>query len=334
MQRAQGFAEQGTQVVWTAGHASTTYVQESAPFALITVHLTGTTTLATLFADNNTPPTRLGNPFTADNNGYWYFYAADGRYDVTIQAENWTWTIGDLRLIENGPQGDTGLQGPQGAIGPQGPVGPMGPVGPPGPEINLKGSVATVADLPTTGNQPGDAYIVRATGETWVWDGTAWHNAGNLTGPQGPQGPQGVPGPQGPAGPIGPQGPGGSGGAGSVILVNAETQLNLTTVWQPIPSASIQVPRAGRYLVTGNIFAFFTTECVVTGDCAVNGVRSGFVGETTNPYNAQLYSSFTHSWVFQLNANDTVALWAVGSGNGQALTLQYTQIWALWVADS
>lgn len=98
MQRAQGFAQQGSQNVWTAGHASATLVQETAPFAMILVYVTGTTTLATIFGDNNTPPTPLANPFTANDNGYWYFYAADGRYDVMIEAENWTWTIGDLLL--------------------------------------------------------------------------------------------------------------------------------------------------------------------------------------------------------------------------------------------
>jgi hypothetical protein len=98
MQRAQGFAEQGARVVWTAGIHSVTLVQESAPFATITVYLNGTTTLATLFSDNQTPPTPMANPFTANENGYWFFYAPDGCYDVMIRAEEWVWTIGDLCL--------------------------------------------------------------------------------------------------------------------------------------------------------------------------------------------------------------------------------------------
>lgn len=98
MQRAQGFAEQGARVVWTAGQSSQTLVQESAPFAMIQVYVSGTTTLATLYADNNTPPTPLANPFTANEHGYWWFYAADGRYDVMIEAPDWTWTKGDITL--------------------------------------------------------------------------------------------------------------------------------------------------------------------------------------------------------------------------------------------
>lgn len=98
MERAQGFAQQGARIVWTAGHASATLVQETAPFATITVFLVGTTTLATLYSDNQIPPTPMGNPFTANADGYWFFYAIDGHYDVMITAEQWQWTIGDLLL--------------------------------------------------------------------------------------------------------------------------------------------------------------------------------------------------------------------------------------------
>jgi hypothetical protein len=36
-------------------------------------------------------------------------------------------------------------------------------------DINLKGHVPTVADLPQTGNETGDAYIVDADGRLYVW---------------------------------------------------------------------------------------------------------------------------------------------------------------------
>lgn len=54
--------------------------------------------------------------------------------------------------------------------GVEGPTGPTGPTGPQGQGINIKGAVPTVQDLPATGNQPGDAYIVTATGELYVWE--------------------------------------------------------------------------------------------------------------------------------------------------------------------
>lgn len=102
MERAQGFAEQGNRHVWTAGHPSSNVFQESAPFATIFVFFTGTGTLAPIYSDNQLPPTPLANPFTANANGYWFFYAEDGRYDVLIEGPFWTWTIGDVLLQDPG----------------------------------------------------------------------------------------------------------------------------------------------------------------------------------------------------------------------------------------
>ena len=42
----------------------------------------------------------------------------------------------------------------------------------------LKGSVATVSALPTTGNEVGDVYNVEADGSNHAWTGTAWDNLG------------------------------------------------------------------------------------------------------------------------------------------------------------
>jgi hypothetical protein len=107
MQRAQGFAEQGGKTVFTAGIASTTLVQTSAPFAAITVFFTGTTRLAFLYSDNALFPTPLTNPFTADANGHWFFYAPNGRYDVMISSPllGQPWTIGDILLNDGGGGG-------------------------------------------------------------------------------------------------------------------------------------------------------------------------------------------------------------------------------------
>lgn len=123
-----------------------------------------------------------------------------------------------------GPQGVAGVQGEQGVpggVGPEGPAGPAGPAGPTGPQgpagtgINLKGSVPTYADLPSSGQQQGDAYVVQDESDTlYVWDAEApgWVNAGEIQGPAGPTGPAG---PEGPTGPQGIQGePGATGPAG------------------------------------------------------------------------------------------------------------------------
>jgi hypothetical protein len=88
--------------------------------------------------------------------------------------------------------------------------------------LNLLGTVANQAALPSSGNTIGDVWQAEDTGEFFVWDGTEWDGLGDLAGPQGPQGPAGPQGPQGPAGPAGttgatgpagPQGPQGPAGA-------------------------------------------------------------------------------------------------------------------------
>src|SRR5215469_11493872 len=109
-----------------------------------------------------------------------------------------------------GPQGLTGATGPQGSTGP---AGPQGPQGVPGQSVTIKGSVATAANLPTTGNQVGDGWITTDTGHLHVWTGTAWNDVGNVTGPAGPTGPQGIQGVPGPTGATGATGATGTPGA-------------------------------------------------------------------------------------------------------------------------
>lgn len=111
-----------------------------------------------------------------------------------------------------GPQGPQGEQGPAGPQGDQGPAGPQGPAGQDGTGISLQGTVATVGDLPVSGNDDGDLYIVSADGNAYAWDGTMWNNVGAIQGPAGPQGPQGDAGPAGPQGDQGPAGPKGDQG--------------------------------------------------------------------------------------------------------------------------
>ena len=82
--KVSGYVEQGGQTVTTSGLTSTTKIQRSYPGAAVTVYQTGTTTLATIYAD--TLGTLKANPFTADNDGYWFFYAGSGTYDVKFSG--------------------------------------------------------------------------------------------------------------------------------------------------------------------------------------------------------------------------------------------------------
>jgi hypothetical protein len=115
-----------------------------------------------------------------------------------------------------GPPGNEGVDGPQGEQGVEGPQGIAGPQGPAGSGVTMKGSVATSGNLPSSGNNQGDAYIVQSDDSLWVWDGTQWVSGGSIQGPQGQQGiqgPQGLQGIQGVKGDTGNTGATGSAGA-------------------------------------------------------------------------------------------------------------------------
>ena len=83
---ARGWCEYGNQTVSTGGLTSTTTVQKSFPSCTVTVYLAGTSTPATIYSDNAGSPTPLGNPFTAQSNGSWQFFAAQGLYDVVLSG--------------------------------------------------------------------------------------------------------------------------------------------------------------------------------------------------------------------------------------------------------
>ena len=83
-------------------------------------------------------------------------------------------------------------KGPTGATGPTGPTGSTGLTGPTGANgrsINIKGTKANVAALPSTGNVSGDSWIVLTDLHLYVWDGTIWLDAGQFQGPTGATGP-------------------------------------------------------------------------------------------------------------------------------------------------
>src|SRR3954466_129623 len=83
----QNFCQTGGQPVKSQGLTSSTHVQRSYPSCTVTVFLTGTTNKATIFLDNFSTP--RGNPFTANTDGSFLFYASTSFcYDVTISGGN------------------------------------------------------------------------------------------------------------------------------------------------------------------------------------------------------------------------------------------------------
>jgi hypothetical protein len=96
--RAWGFCEVGGQQAVVSGLPAAPNVQASYPQCTVAVYLTGTLTLATIYSDTSNTP--LANPFTANTNGYFFFYALNGRYDITLSGAGFPspFTIGDYDL--------------------------------------------------------------------------------------------------------------------------------------------------------------------------------------------------------------------------------------------
>jgi len=190
---------------------------------------------------------------------------------------------------QQGVQGDPGPEGPEGPLGPEGPqgiqgdLGPIGPEGPEGPEgpagsgVTILGSFSNSSELPSSGNELGDAYLI--DGDLWVWNGSSWENVGNIQGPKGdkgdtgdtgPQGIQGEPGPEGPqgeqglqglAGPEGPEGPQGPQGVqGTTGPEGPQGEPGDSHV--PNPSSETN----GSWLVVENGNLTYSTESVGVGN--------------------------------------------------------------------
>lgn len=172
---------------------------------------------------------------------------------------------GDIGLTgaagADGIQGIQGVTGGQGIQGVTGVTGTTGAAGADGTTVTLLGGKALESDLPATGNTIGDGWTipdpVDGINHLWVWNGTAWFDAGVFQGPKGDQGLQGIqgvqgidgvqgligpkgnPGAQGLQGIQGIQGPAGADGATAPV-----TDQKLTIVEIPI-SELISLNRAG-----------------------------------------------------------------------------------------
>jgi len=95
----QGYVERGGENVTTDGRVSTTDVQRSFPGATVTVYDAGTLTPSTIFSTEAGAP--LANPFTADTDGHWGFWANQARYDVKFSGAGITtpYTLFNLETV-------------------------------------------------------------------------------------------------------------------------------------------------------------------------------------------------------------------------------------------
>lgn len=97
--KLQGWAEQGGQRISTAGFSSSHTAQRSYPGCTVTIYVSGTSTLATLYSDAAGTP--KANPFTSGSDASWEAYVDDGDFDVRFSGTGITtpWTLGALRII-------------------------------------------------------------------------------------------------------------------------------------------------------------------------------------------------------------------------------------------
>lgn len=78
-----GWCEQGNVPAKVQGLNSSNMLQGSYPKCTVSVYLTGTVTKATIYSNGNSTP--LSNPFTANANGQYLFWAAQGSgYDIVL----------------------------------------------------------------------------------------------------------------------------------------------------------------------------------------------------------------------------------------------------------
>jgi len=106
--------------------------------------------------------------------------------------------------------------------------------------FEVKGTVATVGDLPGGATQ-SDVYLVEADDNFYVWDGFAWSSLGTLAGPQGPTGATGATGAAGADGADGADGVGvDAGGTTGQVLAKA-SNTDYDTEWVSLTTADIYV---------------------------------------------------------------------------------------------
>lgn len=192
------------------------------------------------------------------------------------------------------------IPGPVGPRGPSGIQGPPGPAGMNGAGLVVLGTVPSAADLPATGNKPGDGWIAEDTGHVWTWSGTTWIDGGPFGGPAGPQG---IPGTAGPAGPAGPQGVPGSS--------NPATTTQLGSV---IVSTGLNVQGSGALsIATGT-----NTGLALAGNTLAVNAGQGLIvlGNNTLAVSAGPGLSFTTGLALQVSPATQLAIGGVIVGSG------------------
>lgn len=105
----QGLAAAGVAPIGTTSISAGSGVMGSFPGCQVFVAPTGSTTAAQLYGSNNISDT-ISNPFTANTDGTWLFYAASACYDITLSTSG-TITLPTSRTYTDVCVGAGGLTG-------------------------------------------------------------------------------------------------------------------------------------------------------------------------------------------------------------------------------
>jgi hypothetical protein len=237
-----------------------------------------------IYTKQSTAPS---NPKVGDQ---WYDTDYDVLYEYINDGTHSTWV--DI----TGPFGVAGVQGEQ---------GPQGDPGNDGTSVIILGSVPDFVDLPTWGNLTyGEGFIIQATGNLAVYDGSNFQDVGTIKGPKGDKGETGATGSQGIQG---IQGPAGINGSNYLNFGNitANANLNLVTgTLNFVSSNGVKIDindpadTATIYLdSTGNINVYS-----VTSRFAENVVTGTVPSSYTPDWSAGTIHNYTATQNFTLNA--------------------------------
>ncbi|MCW4397465.1 hypothetical protein LDJ81_00265 [Lentilactobacillus parabuchneri] len=127
-----------------------------------------------------------GNGIKSANNQY---QLSDS--PVTVPTGDWSDTIlattdqlpylwtKIIFIYDDGTTKEINFVSSRGDTGSQGPIGPVGPQGKQGNGLVVRGKADKEGNLPTTGNNQGDGYLVGTN--LYIWIDSSWQNMGSIT---------------------------------------------------------------------------------------------------------------------------------------------------------
>lgn len=156
-----------------------------------------------------------------------------------------------------------------------------------------KGTVATSANLPTTGNKVGDMWVTTNDGHAHVWNGASWDDIGVAAG-QGPPGNPGTPGAPGATGNPGLNAFNITSGPFTIPAVGSTVTVTIQDASWCVVGEMVYVANAGG---TGTSGAMRITAIAGNTLTLLNPVVSSGAGVPEAPTDGQVYGRQNSAWV-------------------------------------